>query len=273
MLGKLIKHEIKNSARYVMAIYFAAAAVCAFMLLGMLAKVMWVTVVGSMLLYTVGIAAVIMTLVSVIKNFYDSLYGRQGYLTFTLPVKCSSILISKVLVSFFWIILSFLLLVLIFVLIFENAKAQTGESLGGVVEALEVSGILEMLPSLNMIIRFASVLGSVALMYILTFVGFVYFSVTLANTRSLQKHPKLFGFMIFFGIYSVANSLGAVITSKFPLSFNITNQKCFLAFTAMSREEGVIASFGLGGAIFMALMAVGLLFATGWFMEHKVNVK
>ena len=124
MLGKLIKHEIKNSARYVMAIYFAAAAVCAFMLLGMFAKVMWVTVVGSMLLYTVGIAAVIMTLVSVIKNFYDSLYGRQGYLTFTLPVKCSSILISKVLVSFFWIILSFLLLVLIFVLIFANAKAH-----------------------------------------------------------------------------------------------------------------------------------------------------
>ena len=106
----------------------------------------------------------------------------------------------------------------------------------------------------------------------LTFVGYVYFAVTLANTRALQKHPKFFGFLIFFGIYSASNSLGAAFTSVLPLSVNITSEKVFIALTAMNSED-VLASFGLGGTIFMALIALGLLFATGYIMEHKVNIK
>ena len=106
----------------------------------------------------------------------------------------------------------------------------------------------------------------------LTFTGFVYFAVTLANTRALQKHPKFFGFLIFFGIYSVSNSLGAAFTSVLPLSVNITNEKVFIALSSMN-EGDVLASFGLGGTVFMAIVAVGLLFVTGYIMEHKVNIK
>lgn len=272
MLGKLLKYEIKHSSRYVMSIYGCALAVCLFMLLGMLINVTWITVVSSLLLYMIGFAAVIMTMVAVIKNFYDTLYGKQGYLTFTLPVKSGSLLFSKVIVSFFWIILSAVLMVLIFALILLNAKRQTGEAFTGIIEAVKVSGILETLPSAVMIIKFVLILGVIALSYMLTFVGYVYFSVTLANTRALQGHPKLFGFLIFFIVYSVSNSLGATLTSVFPLSVNITSEKVFLAFSSMN-EEGVLASFGLGGTLFMALTALGLLFATGWIMEHKVNIK
>lgn len=272
MLGKLLKYELKHSARYVMAIYGCAFAVCAFMLLGMLTGVTWITVVASLLLYMVAFASVIMTMVAVIKNFYDSLYGKQGYLTFTLPVKSSSILVSKVLISFFWIIMSCLLMVLMFALILFNAKRHTGDSFTGIMEAIKVSGLLESLPSMGMFIKFLMILGVVALMYMLTFVGYVYFAVTLANTRALQKHPKFFGFLIFFGIYSASNSLGAAFTSVLPLSVNITNQKVYIALTTMNAED-VIASFGLGGTIFMALIAVGLLVATGYIMEHKVNIK
>lgn len=272
MLGKLLKYELKHSARYVMAIYGCALAACAFMLLGMLAGVTWITVVSSLLLYMIAFAGVVMTMVAVIKNFYDTLYGKQGYLTFTLPVKCSDILISKVIVSFFWIIMSCVMMVLIFALILFNAKRQSGDSFTGILDAIKMSGLLEGLPSPAMFIKFLVILGVVALMYMLTFVGYVYFSVTLANTRALQKHPKFFGFLIFFGIYSVSNSLGAAFTSVLPLSVNITSEKVFIALTAMSSED-VLASFGLGGTIFMALIALGLLFATGWIMEHKVNVK
>lgn len=273
MLGKLLKYELKHSARYVMTIYGCAAAATAFMFLGMLAKVTWISVVGSMVLYFVGIIAVVMTLVSVIKNFYDTLYGKQGYLTFTLPVKCSSLLISKIIVSFFWIILSCVLMAVIFVLIWLNAKSQTNGSLDGIVEAIKLSGILDMLPSVGMIIKFVLIVAVIALLNILTFVGFVYFAVTLANTRALQKHPKLFGFLIFFASYAVSNSISAKLTSSLPLAVNITTEKVYIAFTSMNSAEGVLSSFGLGGTIFMAIVAVGLLFATGWIMEHKVNIK
>lgn len=274
MLGKLLKHEFKHSARYVMAIYACTGAVLAVMLLAMLLKITWLSVAASMVLYFAGILVVVLTLVSVIKNFYDTLYTNQGYLSFTLPVKCSSLLASKVIVSFVWIILSFLALSLIYLFIFLNARAQTSdnEQMGSILEMLKETGILDMLPSGAMIAKFIVLIVVLVLLAILTFVGFVYFSVTLANTRPLQKHPKAFGFLIFFGSYAISNSIGAKLTYSLPLSFSVTSEGLKLALSSMEKSEAVF-SFGLGGTIFMALVALGMLFATGWIMEHKVNVK
>ena len=124
MLGKLLKHEFKHSARYVTAIYACTAAVLLVMLFALLVKITWLSVAASMILYFAGILVVVMTLVSVIKNFYDTLYTNQGYLSFTLPVKCSSLLVSKVIVSFIWIILSVIALAVIGVMMICGEKAR-----------------------------------------------------------------------------------------------------------------------------------------------------
>lgn len=273
MLGKLLKFELKHSARYVMTIYGCAAALAAFMLVGLLTKITFISVVGSIVLYFVGIIAVIMTLVAVIKNFYDTLYGKQGYLTFTLPAKSSSILLSKVIISFFWIIMSMVLMAGIFVLIFLNAKKSADGTIVGLFGALKDSGLLDLLPSGAMIAKFIAYMVILGLLNILVFVGFVYFSVTLANTRALQSHPKLFGFLIFFVSYSVSNSIGAKLTYSFPLAVHITQQKVYIGLSAMTTTENTLSSFGIGGTIFMSVIAVGLLALTGWIMENKVNIK
>lgn len=255
-----------------MAIYACTAAVLLVMAFALLTKITWLGVAASVILYFVGILVVVMTLVAVIKNFYDTLYTNQGYLSFTLPVKCSSLLVSKVIVSFVWIIASVAALGLIYLVIFLNAKAQSGDQIGSVLEILKDSGLLDMLPSGAMVAKFLVYVVIIFLLTILTFVGFVYFSVTLANTRPLQKHPKLFGFLIFFGSYALTNSIGAKLTYSLPLSVSVTAEGVKLAFTAMERSDAMF-SFGLGGTIFMALIALAMLFATGWIMEHKVNIK
>lgn len=273
MLGKLLKYELKHSARYVMTIYACAGAAVIFMLFGMLTKINSLRVIASIALYLIGIIAIVMTLVSVIKNFYDTLYGKQGYLTFTLPVKCSSLLFSKVLISFFWIILSSVLMAVIAVLVYWNAKSQTDGAVDSITQIIRESGLLEMLPSAGSIVKLVLLFAMNMLVNILVFVGFVYFAVTLANTRALQGHPKLFGFLIFFLTYGVANSINTKLTYSFPLAVHVTTEKVFLSFSSMDTMEESIASFGIGGTIFMTIVAVGLLFATGWIMEHKVNIK
>lgn len=272
MLGKLLKYELKHSARYVMSVYACAAVAAVLMFFGMLVKVTWINILGSIVLYLVGIIAVVMTLVSVIKNFYDTLYSRQGYLSFTLPVKCSSLLISKVLTSFFWIIISSVLMALIFSLIFINFKSQSNGAATAIIDAIKVSGVLETLPSAAMIVKFVLVIAVLGLLNILVFVGFVYFAVTLANTRALQKHPKLFGFIIFVVTYSVSNSISAKFTYSVPLCVEITSDSVSLALSSMNNTQA-LASFGIAGTLFMALVALALLFVTGWIMEHKVNIK
>lgn len=273
MLGKLIKNEIRHSARYTMTIYIAVAALVGVMGLALITKTTWIGLMGCLALYVTGIAVVMVTLVSVIKNFYDTLYGRQGYLTFTLPVKCSTLLISKVIVSFMWIIVSFAVMIGTYLLIFLYARQRTEGTFDLLGDAIAISGILEMLPSGIVIAEFLAVMGILAVITILTYVGYVYFTVTVANTRALQAHPKFYGGAVFFLLFLIVNIISTKLTELIPLTFNVTTEKVYFAFQNMSMAENVILSYGIGGTIFSGIVAVALLFATGYIMEHKVNLK
>lgn len=272
MLGKLLKHEFRQSARSVSLVYVSAAAVIAFVFIGMLTKITWIGILGSVVLYVAALAALLMTLVSVIKNFYETLYSNQGYLSFTLPVNCASLLGSKVIAAVVWVILSFVLAALCFLVIGMNAKATAEGSMAGIWDILEMSGLKEMLPSGATLVKLAVLAVAAVLLTVLSFVSFVFFAVTLANTRVLQKHPKLFGFLIFFLTYGATNAIATKLTYSLPLSLEISTQDVKLAFVAMDQSSSTFA-YGLGGILFSALVAVGLLLLTGWIMEHKVNIK
>lgn len=273
MFGKLLKNEFKHSARYVTTVYICTAAAALLMGIGMLTKLSGLSVISTVVLVVLGIAAVIMTLVSVIKNFYDTLYARQGYLTFTLPVKSSSLLLSKTLVSFFWVLVSGILMALIWLMVFANLQSQIDGGNAGIVSAIKESGIMDLLPSSATIIKVVMFMAFSMFANVLVFVSFVFFSVTLANTRALQSHPKLFGLLIFFSTYFVSNTINTKLNYSAPLAFHVTADRAFIAFKAMDTVEETILSFGFAGTIFMVVLAVVLLVLTGWFMEHKINIK
>ncbi len=273
MLGKLIKHELRHSARYTMAVYTAAAILSLIMGLSLLSSATWLGVMSCFALYVVGFGAVIVTLVSVIKNFYDTLFGRQGYLTLTLPVKCSTLLISKVIVSFIWIVVSFAVMALTLIMIFFYAKEKSSGYFTLVSDAISLSGILEVLPSASTVIKLLLVAALWAIITIFTYVGFVYFTVTVANTRVLQSHPKILGGIVFLCIFSITNNISNILTQIVPFSFNVGNDTVFFAFEKMGENREVLLSYGVGGIIFSGLVAFGLLWLTGYILEHKVNLK
>ncbi|MBE6776164.1 MAG: hypothetical protein E7543_08260 [Ruminococcaceae bacterium] len=273
MLGKLIKHELRHSARYTMAIYAAVIVISAVMGLSLLSSATWLGVMSCGALYLTGIIAVIVTLVSVIKNFYDTLFGRQGYLTLTLPVKCSSLLISKVIVSFIWIVASFALMALTMIMIFFYAKEKSSGYFSMMSEAISLSGILELLPSASTVVKLLTVAAIWAVITIFTYVSFVYFTVTVANTRAFQSHPKILGGLVFLGIFSLNNTVGNMLTAYLPLSFNLGNDTVYFAFQQMDKVQDALFSYGVGGTVFSGLLALGLLFLTGYILENKVNLK
>ena len=273
MLGKLIKHELRHSARYTLSIYIAVIVISAIMGLAFLTSATWMGVMSCFALYAAGIIAVIVTLVSVIKNFYDTLFGRQGYLTLTLPVKCSTLLISKVIVSFIWIVASFSLMALTLFIIFLYAKEKSAGYFTMLSDAVSISGVLDMLPSASTVISFLFAAALWAVVTIFTYVSFVYFTVTAANTRVLQSHPKLLGGFIFLGIFSVNNTVGNLLTQYIPLTFNVSSDRVYLAFEQMGRAEDALLSYGIGGTVFSGLFAFGLLWLIGYILENKVNLK
>lgn len=273
MFGKVIKNEIRHSARYNLPIYAIGLAASLIMGLSLLFNSSGVGVFSCIALYIIGIVTVVVTFISVIKNFYDTLFARQGYLTLTLPVKGSSLLLSKVLVSFLWIIIGFMIMATTLLLILFYVREQTESEVDIIKTFIEDLGMLNLIPSGGVIAKLVAVFVVLGISKMLTYVGYIYFSVTIANTKQFQKHPGLFGVITFLVIMSLSSRISDFLTQTAPLTFFVTTQDAFFSFDVMGSIDGVLLSYGIGGTISSAIIALILLFITGYIIENKVNIK
>lgn len=111
MLGKLIKHELNATGRIFLPLYSIL------LLLSLVNRVLLNIDISSTPLiilrgftvaaYVLSILAIlVVTLVIMILRFYKNLMSDEGYMMFTLPVKPSKLISSKLIVSIIWIISS-----------------------------------------------------------------------------------------------------------------------------------------------------------------------
>ena len=135
MLGKLIKHEFKDTGKVLLPLNLALICVT---IIGMIVLGLRIfetdsiavgfLAVALVLFYILAIVALfIVTYIYLMIRFYRSMYSSEGYLTHTLPVSTFSILNTKILVSVFWAFLTMVLSVAsVFALIF-SALGASGE--------------------------------------------------------------------------------------------------------------------------------------------------
>jgi hypothetical protein len=116
MLGKLLKYEIKSTARIFLPMYavllifallnrflnpFKAVESAGGFNLQATLKMLSITAYFALI-----VAVFVMTLVIAIQRFYKNLLGDEGYLMFTLPVKAWQHITSKLVTAIMWYILS-----------------------------------------------------------------------------------------------------------------------------------------------------------------------
>lgn len=129
MLTKMLKKDFQATARYFIPL------IIGFMILSVVCKILFeirissafqenerilpIIIIVFMSLYIFYIIGyVIMTTVFIVIDFYKTMVGEQGYLTHTLPVKTSTLIQSKILISALWRLISVLLIVLSIALFF-----------------------------------------------------------------------------------------------------------------------------------------------------------
>lgn len=111
MLGKLIKHELKATGRILLPLYIIM------LLLSLVNRVLSdinifngplnTIRVFIMSAYVISIlATLVITFVVIVLRFYKNLMSDEGYLMFTLPVKPTQLINSKLIVSLLWNIVS-----------------------------------------------------------------------------------------------------------------------------------------------------------------------
>lgn len=273
MLGKLIKNEFIQTSKSLITVYAAAGVTILFMLLSYITDITWIGVTGSSVLIFIGFAAIIMTLVMIVNNFARSLYGNQGYLSYTLPVKCSSLLFSKFIVSFAWIILGYVVMFLTILIVILYAKARSNGILESVFDMVRELEIIGNLPTMKSIVSYLIVTGLGSIITVVSLLSFIFFAITVANTRLFQHKPTLFGLVFFFLAYFVNKTVATSLTYSFPLSIVATSESIGIQAISMANAEGVLFIQGIGGKIFTVIFSAALLFITGWIMEKRVNVK
>ena len=135
MLGKLLKHEFKATARTMLPMFGVVLVLSLLANLsftriadtdsGALDILFGLFIVAFFLgLFTMGV----MSLVVMIQRFYKNVLGEEGYLTLTLPVNVHEIVWSKLIVSFVWFLATGLIaMAAVFIAVFTLTSSELGE--------------------------------------------------------------------------------------------------------------------------------------------------
>ncbi|PKM87703.1 MAG: hypothetical protein CVU87_09105 [Firmicutes bacterium HGW-Firmicutes-12] len=109
MLSKLLKYEIKATGRIFLPLFLALLIFALITrLISPLGPEEWnTTAIISMIIYIIIMVGMfVTTLIMMIQRFYKNLLSDEGYLMLTLPVKPWKHIVSKLLVSMFWVVTS-----------------------------------------------------------------------------------------------------------------------------------------------------------------------
>ena len=215
MLGKLMKHEWKETAKLLLPLNLIL------ILLTVVGVVMLHTdmfqsdsmvalSITCTLFYTLSILALfIITAVYLLNRYYRTMFSRQGYLTHTLPVSESAIVNTKFLVSGIWILIAMLITVLS---IFSLIATAAGDSLyltsGTFKETFGLSG-MELL-----FIGIVSVIVS-------SFSMVAMFFASISIGQLFHQHRIAGAVIAYIVLYIIQQIIGTVLLTVFGFSNNV----------------------------------------------------
>lgn len=263
MLGKLLKYEIKSTARVLIPMYIAV------LLFGLINRfinpfdavevsnsftIQNLLKVFTMILY-VGmiIGTLVMTFIIMLQRFYKNLLGDEGYLMFTLPVKPWQHVASKLLVSMMWMILSFLT-VICSILIIAQVKNLFGE----------------LYNAFNIVRDYAGITG-LLLIIIVPLIGMIYSIITIYDAMAVGHLFSKHRILSSFGAYIVFYMISQVSFGLFMLVYATTNVNLMSNNTAP--EPSQITPFVIGITCVYLVLAVGHFIVANTILKKKLNLE
>lgn len=275
MIGKLIKHDLKAGARRMGNIYLAALIASGAMIVSAFIESGLLRFLSSMVVVVVAFVAVIMTFASVIFGANKSLFGREGYLTQTLPVKTSSLIFSKWLTSSIWLLISYLFVIVAFISVFvywtsENQEgAQVYDMIYSVLQTFGVGA--ESVYQKSLLVQ-----ALIGLFNMSIFVMYILFAITLSNIRPFHKLGTmgviLYLAVIVFAIQGISYGLESLC--DVTLIIEQSGMSMTVSQSAIRMAEMTGASvIGFTGVYFKTIVTVFLYILTVQLTENKINLK
>ena len=271
MLRKLMKYEFKACGRIFFPLYigilFLAAAngVSIGSALkdedGFMLNPSAINTQGILTLVLVAlfVALFVITIVLTIQRFKKNLLDDEGYLMFTLPVKSSSLILSKFLVALIYAIISGIVAILSFVII---------GLIGGNINLMEVIELFNAFSLQDIFVE-----GSVFIVYMILgllisysiFVLTIYLALSVGQLPKLSKHRVAAGVILFFVINLIINTIQNFVRSN--LLGGVTEIEL--------RNNITVSSYAYLSVdlIFSIVIGIVLFLLTNWILNKKLNLE
>lgn len=277
MLAKLLKYEMKASARTLVPLYIGTlivALVCSVqmalfiadnrsgfaMTIGVFQVNNTLTGILFLLFFGLCVAITVLTIMTVIQRFNHSLIGDEGYLMFTLPVTHTQLLSSKFIGALIWSVIGSFVMFLSLMII----------SASGVMLGADAINWGELWNQLRYIIQDAIhpmlASGLYAFVSLAAGILLVYLSIMIAQTEKLNNHRVAAAVILFFllnWLFGAVESILFVSVGNIgvPDGFRISNDFMWAYNMVMGCRIA-----------FEAVKCVICFMGTKWLMQKKLNL-
>lgn len=210
------------------------------------------------LIYGIAIGTlVVMIFVTVIRNYYTSMFQKQGYLTQTLPVKSYELITSKLLIAYFWIVVSILVIILsTFIIAFKANNANFNDILE----------LLRQILKASMDRDFWLIIGYCIVMPIESILLF-YLTMTAVHTKFVRKHRVLAGIVLYFVINYAVNFVTDTVLS---LSSGVFDTMYFQTASVVQIHTEAQTWLLLGVSVILAAV---YFIGTCYILDHKLEIE
>ena len=291
MLGKLLKYELKASARTLLPLYAGTLLIALVCGISMAIRVDNMnefhqymangtavtygsfadpidggidTLIGftMILVFAFCVAVTVLTVMSVVQRFNHGIAGNEGYLMFTLPVKHETLLASKLLGALIWTLASLLVFFLVGVLIggpslFVEREffdwAYLWERIWTWVQDYGL-GFSLLLTALNTVLSLVSV--------ILT----IYLSIMVGQMEQFNKYRIVVAVAAFFAIHWVFGLIESLLLGL-P-GINMMPEGTVRVSDLYNSYYFIVGM----DSLFAVALCVACFFGTVWMMKKKLNL-
>ena len=275
MIGKLIKHDLIAGARRMGNIYLAALIACGALLFSAFLRSGFLRFLCSTAVIIIAFIAVIVTFVSVVFGANKSLFGREGYLTQTLPVRTSSLIFSKWFTASIWVLISYALCAVAFVgvFIYWTTENQDGAEIYDMIYSFLQSFGIGAQVVYQKYLLLSAIIG---LFNACIFVMFVLFAVTLSNISPFHKLGS-FGVILYLAL-TIFIIQGATygLEKLADVTLIIQESGMIMSVDAAAIDSAILngsLTIGLTGVYFKAIVTVFLYILTVQLTESKINLR
>ena len=298
MLGKLTKHTFKAHASAMANIYVAMGIIGVIMMVLLLVDwTKWgdtgiglglaVKCLAAVALCIAALICIIMTFVAGFSEFSRNLYAKEGHLTMTLPVRSSSLLLSKWISGAFWIILSYTTFCVCaggsFVYIIKHSMSivEGDEMYSTVFDLLKellsqifaAAGVTA--PSTKVLFNLVSLYAFDGAVRACVFVLIAFFAITLSHARPFNKPGKISSVLYFFGGTFAMNTFASLMTKLVKIYVVVSDE--YFTFTLSEKQVRAAWTNGFGAYSITNLyctvvLAVMLFLLVSYVIDRKVNV-